>query len=74
MRKSGTLGFWEAGLSIFCDELDREEARRARDLRKMMKMAATPEEKGRIRKMIAATRAEFREKRRAAEASLFLRQ
>ena len=74
MKENGTLGFWEPGFSILSDELDREEARRTNDLRRMLKTATTPEKKGQIRKMIAETGAEFRERRRAAEASLFLRQ
>lgn len=61
-------------MSIFSNELDKEEMRRTDDLKKMMKTAATPEEKSRIKRMIEETKAEFKAKRKTARSSLFLRQ
>lgn len=68
-----TVGFWEPGLSIFTNELAKEEKARLTPLQSEMKRANDPARRTELRRLIADIKAEFRAKRRNAAYGMFSR-
>jgi len=69
--KTEHAGFWAEGYSCFCDTLSEEERERLAPLKAELKQACEPEHKVRLKQEIAAIKAEFRQKRKAAGQSLY---
>lgn len=65
-------GFWASGYQKHLDALEEEEALRLTALKEELHDTSDPERIRRIREEIKAIRREFRQRRDAAEGSLFL--
>jgi hypothetical protein len=70
-EQTDRTGFWLGGAPTFREELDREEGARLAPLKAELEIASTPDRKEVLKRVIAAVKAEFDERRRAARSSLF---
>jgi hypothetical protein len=70
-RKEESTGFWEPGVSIFANELTREEKTRLAPLQAELKTATDPSRRDELNRDITAVKAEFKAKRKNARYSLF---
>jgi len=66
-----TARFWEPGLSIFTDELAKEERTRLAPLEAEMKKSTDPIVKARLKEEIRKIKTDFKDKRKSASRSLF---
>lgn len=66
-----STGFWARGFSLFRDSLTNEERDRLAPLKEQLRKTADAEEKTQLKQAIARVRAEFRQKRKDANHSLF---
>ena len=72
--KTHNSGFWEPGFSIFADELAKEEKRLLAPLAAELKETSDPARTRQLEEQIAAIKADFKAKRKAAMYSLFAKQ
>jgi hypothetical protein len=70
-KNDGRTGFWEPGISIFADELTKEEKSRLGPLQAELKAATDPSRRVELKKEIAVVKAESKAKRMDARYSLF---
>lgn len=71
--KRASSGFWPGGLVRLQGELAKEEAARLAELETRLRAATQPAQKAEIMARIVKARAEFRQRRKNARASLFAR-
>jgi hypothetical protein len=72
-RNHAGNGFWEPGLSNYCDELAKEQESRLAPLKMELKKTSDAARKARLKEEIAAIKAEYRQKRKNAGYGLFFR-
>lgn len=69
--KPENTGFWDGGFSVFTDELTRQEKALLAPRESELKETADPARKSELERQIAAIKADFKAKRKAAMYSLF---
>lgn len=64
-------GFWEGGHAEYLKALRLEEEEKIKPLREALEIEADPERNRELKDQIRAIQTEYKEKREAADASLF---
>jgi hypothetical protein len=64
IREAGVQGFWKPGFSLFNNTLSRDARNLIASLRTDLKQTSDPKKKADLKQKTAATKAEFRAKRR----------
>ena len=70
-NKAGHAGFIAGGQHVYLDHLAQEEKKRLADLKNQLKLAADPLQKKQLKEAIAQVKAEFKQKRKDSNYSLF---
>ncbi len=71
---SATQGFWTGGPGEYFKALQKEEQKRLQPLRDALATDPDPEAAKDLKKQIKAVKAEFKQKRKAADGGLFMTQ